>query len=269
VVVVTGASSGIGLATAIRFSRSGDTVVAGIRASSRRDDLDAAGVDTVDLDVADEESCGQAIDSVMARHGRIDVLVNNAGIGYVGTLEELTMDDLRRSMEVNFFGAARLTKAVLPGMRARRDGRVIAVTSLGGTLGQPFNDAYCAAKFAVEGLFESLYPVEARFGVYTSIVEPGPVGTGFRQHSYRPARRGGSELDVLLDRYDAMMSAGADRAQSADGAAEVIVAVSREAKPHLRYQTSNFTTRLVSRKLSDPTGEQVTSFTSTWLDEPG
>jgi NAD(P)-dependent dehydrogenase (short-subunit alcohol dehydrogenase family) len=268
-VVVTGASSGIGLATAITFSRSGDTVVAGIRASSRRDDLDAAGVDTVDLDVADEESCRQAIDSVMARHGRIDVLVNNAGIGYVGTLEELTMEDLRRSMEVNFFGAARLTKAVLPGMRARRDGRVIAVTSLGGTLGQPFNDAYCAAKFAVEGLFESLYPVEARFGVYTSIVEPGPVGTGFRQHSYRPARGGDdSELDVLLDRYDAMMSAGADRAQSADGAAEVIVAVSREAKPLLRYQTSNFTTRLVSRKLSDPTGEQVTSFTSTWLDEP-
>ena len=198
----------------------------------------------------------------------MDVLVNNAGVGFVGTLEELKIEDLRQSMEVNFFGVARLTKAVLPSMRARRGGRVIAVTSLGGTLGQPFNDAYCAAKFAVEGLFESLYPVEARFGVYTSIVEPGPVATRFREKSLSSSSSGDPEIAQLRRRYDATMRGGEDRAQSPEAAAEVIVEVSLEETPLLRYQTSRFTTRLAGFKLSDLTGRQVTTFTSGWLEDP-
>jgi NAD(P)-dependent dehydrogenase (short-subunit alcohol dehydrogenase family) len=153
-------------------------------------------------------------------------------------------------------------------MRERRSGRVIAVTSLGGTLGQPFNDAYCAAKFAVEGLFESLYPVEARFGVWTSIVEPGPVATGFRTNSQRPAAGGVPELDELRDRYDAMMADGNGRAQTPEDAAAVIVGVSRQERPLLRYQTSKFTTKLAGFKISDLTGETVTSFTSSWLGDP-
>jgi NAD(P)-dependent dehydrogenase (short-subunit alcohol dehydrogenase family) len=275
VVLVTGAGSGIGLAASVALARSGDLVVATVRPSSPTAALwegaEAAGVEveTMELDVADEQSCRAAVRSVEARHGRIDVLVNNAGLGYIGTLEEISIDDLRRSMEVNFYGVARLTKAVLPAMRARRAGRVIAVTSLGGTLGQPFNDAYCAAKFAVEGLFESLYPVEARFGVYTSIVEPGPVATEFNSKSQRPTSDIDPEIAVLRGRYEEMMAAGNARAQPAEAAAEVIVAVSREERPLLRYQTSNFTTRLAGRKLSDLTGEQVTTFTASWLDEPG
>ena len=124
-------------------------------------------------------------------------------------------------------------------MRARRSGRVIAVTSLGGTLGQPFNDAYCAAKFAVEGLFESLYPLEARFEVYTSIVEPGPVATEFTSKSQRPTGDSDPEIAMLRGRYEQMMAAGKDRAQPAEAAAEVIVTVSREERPLLRYQTSS------------------------------
>ena len=274
VVVVTGATGGIGLAAAVAFAASGDTVVATHRGSAPPAALAAAvtaaegRMDALEVDVANEQSCESAIEFVMSRHGHIDVLVNNAGVGYVATLEQLTIDDLRRSMEVNFFGVARLTKAVLPSMRARRSGRVVAVTSLGGTLGQPFNDAYCAAKFAVEGLFESLYPVEARFGVFASIVEPGPVATAFRTNSARPSPGEDPELTELLARYDAMMSGGESRAQSPEGAAEVIVAVSREEKPLLRYQTSNFTTKLASLKLSDLTGERVTSFTAGWLEAP-
>jgi NAD(P)-dependent dehydrogenase (short-subunit alcohol dehydrogenase family) len=274
VVVVTGATSGIGLAAAVAFAAAGDTVVATHRGSAPPAALAAAvtaaggRMDPLELDVGNEESCESAIEAVMSQHGHIDVLVNNAGMGYVATLEQLTIDDLRRSMEVNFFGVARLTKSVLPAMRARRRGRVIAVTSLGGTLGQPFNDAYCAAKFAVEGLFESLYPVEARFGVFASIVEPGPVATAFRSNSIRPSPGEDPELTELMARYDAMMGGGEGRAQSPEGAAEVIVRVSLEERPLLRYQTSNFTTKLASLKLSDLTGEQVTSFTAAWLEAP-
>jgi NAD(P)-dependent dehydrogenase (short-subunit alcohol dehydrogenase family) len=274
VVVVTGATSGIGLAAAAAFAAAGDTVVATHRGSAPPAALAAAvtaaegRIHALELDVGNEQSCQGAIESVMSQHGHIDVLVNNAGVGYVATLEQLTIDDLRHSMEVNFFGVARLTKAVLPSMRARRSGRVIAVTSLGGTLGQPFNDAYCAAKFAVEGLFESLYPVEARFGVFTSIVEPGPVATAFRSNSIRPSPGEESEFTELLACYDAIMRGGEGRAQSPEGAAQVIVGVSREERPLLRYQTSNFTTKLASLKLSDLTGEQVTSFTAGWLEAP-
>jgi NAD(P)-dependent dehydrogenase (short-subunit alcohol dehydrogenase family) len=274
VVVVTGATSGVGLAAAVAFAATGETVVATHRGSTPPAALAAAvtaaegGIVALELDVANEQSCQSAIESVLSQHGHIDVLVNNAGVGYVATLEQLTIDDLRRSMEVNFFGVAHLTKSVLPSMRARRTGRVIAVTSLGGILGQPFNDAYCAAKFAVEGLFESLYPVEARFGVFTSIVEPGPVATAFRSNSIRPSPGEDPELTRLLARYDTMLGGGDGRAQSPEGAAEVIVGVSREERPLLRYQTSKFTTRLASLKLSDLTGEQVTSFTAGWLEAP-
>jgi NAD(P)-dependent dehydrogenase (short-subunit alcohol dehydrogenase family) len=274
VVVVTGASSGIGLATAVAFAVAGDRVVATLRASSHRDALDgaleAAGVeaDLLTLDVTEAGEAEAAMVSVADRYAGIDVLVNNAGVGYIGTLEELTIEDFRRSMEVNFFGVVRLTKTVYPRMRAAGRGRLIAVTSLGGAIGEPFNDAYCAAKFAVEGLYESLHPVAARFGVGVSIVEPGPVATDFRAHSQSGEAAADPGLALLKERYLAVTSQGFERAQSAADAAAAIVSVAGEDAPVLRYQTSNFTRRLVGRKLTDITGEAVVGLTSPWLDGP-
>lgn len=274
VVVVTGASSGIGLATAVAFAQGGHHVVAAVRASSRRDGLvaavDAAGVtvDVVDLDVTDESAIRANAAAITDRHGVVDVVINCAGLGYVGTLEELSIDDFRTSMEVNFFGVAGVTKAFLPAMRGAGRGHLVAVTSLGGVLGQPFNDAYCAAKFAVEGLYESLHPVAARFGVHVSIVEPGPVATEFRAHSKAAEAPANPELAVLKARYAAVTNAGFERAQSAQDVAAVIVGVTRDDPPRLRYQTSKFTSRLVGRKLSDLTGEQVAAFTGAWLADP-
>jgi NAD(P)-dependent dehydrogenase (short-subunit alcohol dehydrogenase family) len=273
-VIVTGASSGIGLATAVAFAQEGDRVVAILRPSSRpdgfEDALEAAQVEMelLRLDVTDTAAVEAGTVAVAERYGGVDILINNAGVGYTATLEELSIDDFRQSMEVNFFAVARLTKAVLPGMRAAGHGHVIAVTSLGGVIGQPFNEAYCAAKFAVEGLYESLNPVAARFGVAVSIVEPGPVATQFRAHS----RRGGVPADpglaALKERYISVTNAGSDRAQSAADVAAVIVGITREDAPVLRYQSSNFTRRLVGRKLTDLTGEAVIALTSAWLDEP-
>jgi NAD(P)-dependent dehydrogenase (short-subunit alcohol dehydrogenase family) len=284
IVVVTGASSGIGLATAVAFAEAGDRVVATVRGSSRRTALDAAlavagvEVDLLELDVTQAEAAEAAVATVADRYGRIDVLVNNAGRGYTATLEELTVENFRQSMEVNFFGVARLTKAVLPRMRGAGRGHLIAVTSMGGAIGQPFNDAYCAAKFAVEGLYESLNPVAARFGVHVSIVEPGPVATEFRAHSWRgPAGSDSSgdsgdsadeELAELKSRYLAVTSAGFQRAQSPEDVAAVIVGVTREEAPVLRYQSSNFMRRVIGRKLNDLTGEAVIGLTSAWLDGP-
>jgi len=275
VVVVTGASAGIGLAASIQFAAQGDRVVAGVRDLERRGELEAAAsragvdLDILQLDVAEDDSVEQAFQQIHKRHGRVDVLIGNAGIGSLGALEEISMDFLRRAMEVNFYGVVRTTRAVLPRMREAGSGRLLAISSLGGVMGQPFTDAYSASKHAVEGLYESMQPVLKRFGIHVSIVEPGPVGTQFHEKgvgdrdTHGPAR---GVYDELWDRYDSLMSQGNDRKQSPEEAAAAIVAVASEPDPHLRYQTHKFATRLASMKLADLNGDAVTSFTSKWLD---
>jgi NAD(P)-dependent dehydrogenase (short-subunit alcohol dehydrogenase family) len=270
VVVITGTSSGIGLATAVAFADAGDTVVATMRDPSRATALQAAAsaagvdVEVLALDVTSDASVEEALARVMDEHGRIDVLVNNAGLAVVATLEELTMDNLQRSFDVNFMGVARATKAALPRMRDAGRGHLIAVTSVAGAVGQPFQDAYCAAKQAVEGLYESLCPVAATFGVRVCIVEPGPVATPFNEHALR-FDSADEAIAVLKARYLAMMGGGGIRAQSPEDVAEVIVAVADQDDPPLRCQTSRFTTRLIERKLADITGENVMALTSPWI----
>jgi NAD(P)-dependent dehydrogenase (short-subunit alcohol dehydrogenase family) len=161
VAVVTGASSGIGLATTRALAAAGWNVIATARRPQTAESLrrvadELSGVELRALDVTSDESVDSCIGSILIDLGRIDLLVNNAGAGHRGTLEQLSMAELSHAMELNFFGVARVTKAVLPAMRAARNGRVITVTSLNGIVALPFSDAYNAAKFAVEGLMESL-----------------------------------------------------------------------------------------------------------------
>lgn len=272
VVVITGTSSGIGLATAVAFGRAGDTVVATMRDPSRATALEAAaaaadvGLEVLPLDVTSDASVDQAFERVMHDHGRIDVLVNNAGLGVVATLEELTIGDLQRSLDVNFLGTARTTKAALPLMRQAGRGHLIAVSSVAGAVGQPFNDAYCAAKQAMEGLYESLCPVAATFGVRVCIVEPGPVATPFSQRADR-FNAPDEAIARLKARYVEVTGVGTDRAraQPPEEVADVIVGVADQPDPPLRCQTSRFTTRLIERKLADITGEQVIAMTSAWI----
>lgn len=275
VVVVTGASAGIGLAAAVAFAARGDRVVASMRDLSRKEPLEAAAsaagveLEFQELDVADDASVEGAFEEIHARHGRVDVLVGNAGIGLLGAIEEISMDELRRVMEVNFYGVVRTTQAVLPRMREAGSGHLIAITSLGGVMGQPFTDAYSASKHAVEGLYESMQPVLKRFGVHTSIVEPGPVGTRFHEKGVAgrpPTSSAPNAYGPLWERYDKLMSGDEDRKQSPEDAAAAIVEVASEPDPHLRYQTHRFATRLASIKLADLNGDAVTSFTSKWLD---
>jgi NAD(P)-dependent dehydrogenase (short-subunit alcohol dehydrogenase family) len=270
IVVITGTSSGIGLATAVAFARAGDTVVATMRDPSRASALEAAAstagvsVEVLPLDVTSDASVADALARVMDEHGRIDVLVNNAGRAFLATLEEMTMAQLQQSLDVNFMGVARATKAAVPLMRQAGRGHLIAVTSVAGAVGQPFQDAYCAAKQAVEGLYESLCPVAATFGVRVCIVEPGPVATSFNE-SVERFDSPDAAIATLKSRYLAMMGSGGIRAQPAEEVADVIVGVADQPDPPLRTQTSRFTTRLIERKLADITGENVIALTAPWI----
>ncbi len=276
--LVTGTSSGIGLHTAVGLATAGMRVVATVRDSTRAEALRsaaaaaAADLEIVDLDVTDATQARSCVEAALARHGRLDVLVNNAGRGLVGPLEQLEDDVLQEQLEVNYLAVARLTRLVLPTMRAAGRGRVVTVTSVGGVVGQPFADAYCAAKFAVEGLMQSLAPVVARFGVDICVVEPAAVasefvsntGAGLPDDSVRPT----DDTDPyrgLLEAYLRRTTAVFATAQSAPDAAAAVVAVATMDEPPFRTQTSATATQFAGLSLRDLDGGAVLDQTATWL----
>ncbi|MDR6864478.1 SDR family oxidoreductase [Phycicoccus sp. 3266] len=273
VALVTGTSSGMGLHTAIGLARAGLTVVATMRDTAKDADLrraaDEAGVevDVRALDVTDAHQSVEAVAGVVADHGGVDVLVNNAGRGAVATLEQLSDEQLQAQLDVNYLGVARLTRLVLPGMRAAGRGRVVTVTSVGGAVGQPFADAYCGAKFAVEGLMQSLAPVAASFGVVVSVVEPGAVASEFTANVHR-ADAGAEDGDPyagLLAAYLRRTAGAFDDAQTSQQAAEVIVEAATTHQPRFRWQTSAQAEQFVGLSLADLDGSRVVGTTSTWI----
>jgi NAD(P)-dependent dehydrogenase (short-subunit alcohol dehydrogenase family) len=176
---ITGASSGFGRALADAALDRGDRVVATARDAGRLADLAADDrVYPVSLDVTDAGQRERAVKQALERFGRIDVLVNNAGRTQVGAVEETTEDELRSLFELHFFGAAALTRSVLPQMRAQGGGAIVQMSSVGGQITAPGFGAYCATKFALEGLTQALHDEVAPFGIQTLIVEPGAFRTG-------------------------------------------------------------------------------------------
>ena len=185
VVLITGCSSGFGMLAAVEFARRGDAVYASMRDTLKSgpllDEARAAGasVHVVALDVTDAASVKDAVAEVMAREGRIDVLVNNAGVGMHGPVEEAQDDEVQQLFETNVFGLLRVTRAVVPHMRAQGSGAVVNVSSLAGKVSSPFGGLYAATKHAVEALSDALYFELHPFGVRVGIVEPGGFDTRF------------------------------------------------------------------------------------------
>jgi NAD(P)-dependent dehydrogenase (short-subunit alcohol dehydrogenase family) len=175
VAIVTGGSSGIGEATARQLHAAGYVVYAAARRADRMSALVAAGVRALAMDLTVEESMTSGIERVLAEAGRVDVLVNNAGYGSYGSLEEVPLSEARHQFEVNVFGSARLTQLVLPGMRAQRYGRIINISSIGGKIYGPLGDWYHATKFALEGLSDSLRVELQPFGIDVVVIEPGAI----------------------------------------------------------------------------------------------
>lgn len=274
VVLVTGASSGIGLATAIAAAKAGFTTVGTVRSGGAKL-LAAAAAARVSLDVrqlelTSQESIESCVDDVVTTHGRLDALVNNAGIANSSpTLELSTMDLLRRQLEVNFFGVVATSRAAMPHLRATR-GRLLTVSSVRGVLGQPFNEAYSAAKFAVEGFMEALAPVAASVGVAVSLIEPAAVlDTSFVASStLDPAALLASSgpYEPAFRAYRSWVASGAvEGAQTSGEVAEVIVTALTSDDPALRIPTSPYARDYVSRKLKDPTGRDLLAMTRGWV----
>jgi NAD(P)-dependent dehydrogenase (short-subunit alcohol dehydrogenase family) len=240
-VLITGASSGIGEEAAKGLLAAGYTVYAGARRVDRMQPLESAGARLLALDVTDDTSMTTAVKTILQEAGQIDVLINNAGYGSYGALEEVPLDEGRRQFDVNIFGLARLIQLALPAMRAQRSGRIVNVSSIGGKLGEPFGCWYHATKFAVEGLSDSLRMELHPFGIDVVVIEPGAILTewngiardGLMKYSGDGPYREGA-------RAHAQMMASADRGSLPSPpsvVAKTIVQAVRARKPKTRYAT--------------------------------
>jgi NAD(P)-dependent dehydrogenase (short-subunit alcohol dehydrogenase family) len=233
--LVTGASSGFGRAIVEAALAAGDVVVGAARRTEGLDDLVAARPDqmeTLRLDVTDTGAAEAAVRDVVARHGRIDVLVNNAGRTHVGAFEETTEQELRDLFDLHVFGPAALTRAVLPSMRERRSGAIVQMSSMGGQMSFAGFSAYSGTKFALEGLSEGLADEVAEYGVKVLIVEPG----AFRTALFDTSRAGVSADSGVYTKVSETRGfvSGGDGAQAGDpekAAALILAALDAEDTP--------------------------------------
>ena len=177
IILITGASSGIGYDTAVRLAQQGHKVYGAARRVEKIAELSQLGVQSVKMDITSEEEIAAAVDTVIRNEGRIDVLVNNAGYGYLGTIENVSMEEARRQLEVNLFGLARLTQLVLPHMREQHSGHIINISSIAGKAVIMFGGWYNVSKFAVEAFSDALRMEVKPFGIDVSIVEPSGIKT--------------------------------------------------------------------------------------------
>lgn len=211
VVLITGASSGIGRACAIHLAQRGYHVIgttrrspAEIQAELRDETGGSVLLDVIGLDVDVPEAVDRAVGAIVDRVGRLDAVVNCAGFGFGGSIEDTADDEAKAIFETNFFGTLRVCRAVLPVMRKHRAGTIINVSSIGGRIAVPFVGLYGATKFAIEGLTEALRMEVARFGIRVVLVEPGDFATGFTD-SRRPVR-GALESVVYAEGYHAALA---------------------------------------------------------------
>jgi short-subunit dehydrogenase len=177
VALITGASSGMGKSTANILHRQGYTVYGAARRTDEMNDLKAKGMGVVTLDLTNDASIVEAVNSILDKEGRIDILVNNAGYGSYGSVEDVSLDEARRQFEVNLFGMARLTQLILPSMREQKSGRIVNISSMGGKIYTPLGAWYHATKHAVEGWSDCLRLELKEFGIDVVVVEPGGIKT--------------------------------------------------------------------------------------------
>ncbi|KAG3280376.1 retinol dehydrogenase 8 (all-trans) [Ictidomys tridecemlineatus] len=268
-VLISGCSSGIGLELAVHLAHDPKQryqVVATMRDLRKKEMLEAAAGDALgktltvaQLDVCNDESVAQCLGGIQG--GEVDVLVNNAGVGLVGPLEGLSIDTMKNIFDTNFLGAIRLVKAVLPGMKKRRQGHIVVVSSVMGLQGVIFNEVYSASKFAVEGFFESLAIQLLQFNIFISLVEPGPVVTDFEgklMAQVATAEFPGTDPETLSYFRDFYLPASRELfrsvGQNPKDVAQAIAKVIGSTRPPLRKQTNLRYLTLAALKAVDPSG---------------
>lgn len=242
-VLITGCSTGIGRATALRLVKAGHTVYATARKVETLQDLAAAGCKVMALDVCDEASIRRAVSTVEQEQGAVGVLINNAGYGSEGPIEEVPMEEVRRQFETNVFGLTILTKLVLPGMRKQGWGKVVNLSSMGGRMTLPGGGFYHATKYAVEAISDALRFEVQGFGIDVVIIEPGPIKTEFGDTAIaRVAALGSPDSPYkeflaalqqgIRDAYEGPMGR---LAADADAVAKVIETAITASRPKTRY----------------------------------
>jgi NAD(P)-dependent dehydrogenase (short-subunit alcohol dehydrogenase family) len=263
VALVTGSSSGIGFETALLLARNGFKTYASMRDLKKSKDItqiankEKLPLQVVQLDVIDHKSIREAIDKVVEENKRIDVLVNNAGYGLLGALEDLSIEEIKVQFETNFFGVVRVTQQVLPVMRKQNTGIIVNVSSVGGRIGIPGLSAYHSTKFALEGLSESIsYELEP-FGIRVVIIEPGVIRTNIINSSIiakkalDPKSPYFSLMKKLENNFKSMMENATASSPPEEVAKIVLQAVTSES-PQLRYAVGNDAiTLLQAKRMSD------------------
>ena len=246
IAVITGSSSGIGLLTALEFAQDGYRVVATMRDLGRASRLEEAAqkasvrekLDLRRLDVTHFDSIQPTVDDIAKDHGRIDVLVNNAGFSVAGFGEDLHLGEIRQQFETNFFGNVAMSKAVLPVMRRQKSGHIIQVASVAGRLGQPLLGAYCSSKHALEGFSESLRIETHSLGIRVALVEPGAFDTDIWTRNVTVAKGGldpNSPNKERSERFVEFIKKNAKQRRDAREVARLILRIANNPNPRLRY----------------------------------
>jgi NAD(P)-dependent dehydrogenase (short-subunit alcohol dehydrogenase family) len=243
VAVVTGSSTGIGYETSLILARNGFLTYATMRNLNKSQNIKSVttkenlSIRIKQLDVTDDASVKNAIQSISSEAGQIDVLVNNAGYGLNGAFEDLAMDEIKAQYETNVFGLIRTTQAVLPIMRGQKSGTIVNISSGAGRFGFPTGSAYVSTKFAVEGLSESMsYELEP-FGIKVVIVEPGVIRTNFGDGMIvaKKSQDANSPYSEMMQRSAAGFEKMMENASSPDVVAKVVLNAIRDENPSLRY----------------------------------
>jgi short-subunit dehydrogenase len=259
VVLITGASSGIGRETAQLLLSNDFTVYAGARRTDKMQGLKDQGANVLQMDITNDDSLTGTVDNIMTSQGRIDVLINNAGFGLCGAVEDVSLSDARYQMEVNVFGPARLTQLVLPHMRKQRSGRIVNVTSIGGKVSTPISGWYHASKFAVEGLCDSLRMEVKPFGIDVIIIEPGSVKSEWAGIAIENMDRvsGNTAYRGLSAKTAAFLKKSQPKHSHPAVIADLIVRVINTKRPKTRYHAGYmsgavlFMRKLLSDRLMD------------------
>ncbi len=246
IAVVTGSSSGIGLLTAVELARNGYRVVATMRDLGRSGRLDEAAqkagvgerMDRRRLDITEMDSMAGVVDEIVRDHGRIDLLVNNAGFSSAGFVEDAHLCELRHQMETNFFGTVAMTKAVLPTMRRQRSGHIVQVSSVSGRAAAPMVSGYVASKFALEGWSEALRIEVHSLGIRVVLVEPGAYDTDIWERNLAIGKQAldpNSPNKERSQRFADFIKTRAPKRRDAREIAQLIVRVANDPNPRLRY----------------------------------
>ena len=261
VAVITGGSSGIGKKTAFMLNEKGFTVYACARRLDKMLALEAMGVNILHIDVTKDESVKKCIDTILEKEQHIDVLVNNAGYGSYGAIEDVSIEEAQHQLDVNVLGIARLTKAVLPTMRNQHSGKIVNISSMAGKVTTPFGGWYHAAKFAVEGLSDCLRMETEPFGIDTIIIEPGAIKTDWgiiAADNLRKASLSGAYLEkaaTVADNFARLYTS--DKISKDDLIAETILKAVTAKNPKTRYlvgygaKPSVFCRRILSDRMYD------------------